>query len=196
VLQQPPRGFDIESVGAGFDAFVAERASETTKAPYEALREAARIDAAFHRVLRAPAVAPFRPGQADAARLTDSRLALSPAVALLAEHFRLCEARQALLDAHADVDAHATGGMVLAEPRSAAAHFLLARVDERIALLPLEPREAELLSLLCELPLNAALARLEASCSPEERTELPEKAQAWLARSVRLGVWAGFMTGV
>jgi len=53
----------------------------------------------------------------------------------------------------------------------------------------LEPREAELVDLLCNHPVRDALARLESACGEAEIEELPANTQRWLARSVKFGFW-------
>jgi hypothetical protein len=109
-------------------------------------------------------------------------------VALLKEHFALCQLRASLLEGASD------GPLSHGDRLPAARHWLLARHATQLGLLALEPLEAELLHLLQAYPLAQALGRLEASASEPERAQLPERAQAWLARSVRLGVWAGFVS--
>jgi len=147
--------------------------------------EAAQIDAAYHSVFRAPAVSAYQPTAADSERLLRGRLRFSPAMALLSEHWRLCEMRPRAL-ASADetplpLDAR------LAEPQ----RWLLGREQLTLRLWPLAPRQAELLELLRQDSVPNALARLEAQCSPAERRELSRQVRDWLAQSVQLGVWIG-----
>jgi len=192
----PPRGFDIEAAGEGFEETLARQLADgdtvvtASGRPVEgaAVLDSARIDAGFHRVTRAPQSEPLRPGPADVARFSSSCLALSPTVALLQERWALCELRASFLDGPSD-DAVALGERLPA-PR----HWLLARHGTQLGLLALEPPEAELLGLLQAHPLEQALGLLEAGASEADRLHLPERAQAWLARSVRLGVWAGFVS--
>lgn len=191
LVKRPPRGFDIDAIGEHFELSVAEWFHQAAEASLgvdaAAVLEAARVDAAFHRVTRAPHGAPFRPAPADAARFADHRLRLSAAVAVLQERWPSCELRMGLVDEPSDA------AVRLPEPWPAARHWLLARHASKLGLLALEPLEADLLGLLQQLPLAQALGRLEAAVPPEERDSLPGRAQAWLARSVRLGVWAGFV---
>jgi hypothetical protein len=188
LLDQPPRDFDLESIGQGFEARLARELrggfQPQRAVPVEALMDAARIDAAFQRVLRAPLTPPFVPTAEDVPRLSACRLTLSPAAALIAEHWPLCELR-----AVAGPDASPAA---LGERAHAAQHWLLLRRGAtELRRLPLEPLEAELLQLLTEQPLAQALAELEIRAGAEHRSSLPGRAQAWLAKSVELGVWSG-----
>lgn len=184
LVEHPPRGFDIDTVGHGFAETLAQLVPEDA-----AVREAAALDAAFHRVTRAAQREPFRPAAEDAPRLASSRFVLSPSVALLSEHWPLCQRRLELVDQKGDETIR------LGEPFAEVRHWLLARHQAKpslkLSLLALEPAEAKLLQLLQQYPLEQALGLLEAAASEAERAALPERAQAWLARSVQLGVWSG-----
>ena len=193
LLARPPRGWDIDSVLVGFDDFLPEAlasgtvpiAGQRVNLEPLAVAQAARIDAAFHRVFRAPAVAPFHPGPEHAEQLLASRLVASPSAAVLEEHWPLCELRRSLA-----ADARETAVELperLSEPR----FWLLQSSGTKLNLLALEPREAQLWRLLQELSVGAALERLERDCSNDELVELPASTQRWLARSVRLGLWIG-----
>jgi len=194
LVERPPRGFDIDAIGDDFAMSLAEQLPENgtvvtdsgLRVEAAAVLDAAHVDAAFHRVTRAPRSEPLRPGPADAARFNDSCLRLSAGVALVQERWPLAELRMSFVERQGD------GQISLPERWPTPRHWLLARHASKLGLLALEPREAELLGLLQLLPLEQALGRLEAAASPAERESLPERAQAWLARSVRLGVWAGF----
>ena len=177
LIARPPRSWDVDRVPDGFDAFLA------TTHPAGPHVEAARIDAAYRDVFRAPEVTPYRPTRDDAATLLDAQLVPSPAVAIVEEHSALVELRRAILDRPADarVDAPPSHDDV----RS----WVIVRGEEATATLPLERREAELLRLLADAPIRHALARLEATCTDEERATLPNQTRAWLARSVQLGLW-------
>lgn len=192
LVDRPPRGFDIDTVGHGFAETLAQLVPEDA-----AVREAAAIDAAFHRVTRAPQREPFRPTAEDAPRLASSRFVLSPSVALLSEHWPLCQRRVGFVDQKGDAagDRKGNESVELGEPLSDARHWLLARHQAKpnlkLSLIALERAEAKLLQLLQQYPLEQALGLLEATASEAERAALPERAQAWLARSVQLGVWSG-----
>jgi len=191
LLERPPRGYELDAIGDDFELSVAARLSEEegdSDWPIDpaAVLEAARVDAAFYRVTRAPHSAPFRPGPTDAAHFGDSCLRLSPAAALVQESWPLSELRARLLDRQDEPQ------IKLAERLPTTRHWLLLRHETKLGLLALEPREAELLDLLQRLPLEQALGRLEAAAAPAERERLPEQTQGWLARSVRVGVWVGF----
>jgi Putative DNA-binding domain len=201
LVDHPPRGFDIDAVGHGFAETLARLLPEGGRVESKASRqvdvaavlEAARIDAAFHLVARAPLLEPFRPTAEDAPRLASSRFVLSPGVALLSEHWPLSERRLGLVEPKGD------DAVELSEPLRDARHWLLARhqtklgleASLKLGLLALEPAEAKLLRLLQQHPLEQALGLLEAAASDAERVQLPARAQAWLARSVQLGVWSG-----
>lgn len=180
LAQRPPRGFDIDTVGDGFAEFLASELAGTAPA------DAAPIDAAFHRVAGAPQTEPLRLGPADAARLGSSCLALSPSVAILKERWRLCELRAKLLEQTSE------SVVMLPERLPEPQHWLLTRNGTTLGVVALAPLEAELLCLLQQYPLEPALAHLEATTPELERAQLPERAQAWLTRSMLLGIWAGF----
>ncbi len=198
LVARPPRSWDLDRVGDGFADFLSEALPDAElelpaprgRLPRQALLEAARIDAAYRDVFGAPATAPYAPALDDAARLLHGKLRLSPAVALLTESWPLCELRRRLL-APQPADASLALGARWDAPRS----WLLGRDGLRLGLLPLEPREAQLLGLLATHTVAAALSQLEADCaasgSETERQQLPELVQVWLARSVKLGIWAG-----
>jgi hypothetical protein len=191
---RPPRSWDIDQVGVGFADFLSDELPDTDleldpargSLPRLALVEAARIDAAYHDVFGAPAVTPYVPAFDDAAQLLQGTLRLSPAVALLTESWPLCELRRRWLGDRTVEDPLRLGPR-LSAPRS----WVLGRDQLKLGLLALEPLEAQLLALLTRHPVGIALARLEEECSETERPQLPELVQAWLARSVRLGIWAG-----
>ncbi len=195
LTEHPPQGWDLDQVADGFDAFLArELAGSETVAPLppaaplatEALLEASRIDAAFHRVFRAPEARPYQPSAADAAHLLDGRLLLSPAAALLVEHWPLCATRAGALEKSGE------SALELPPRLDEPLHFVLRRRDLALWLSPLEAREAELLDLLTRYPVGEALALLEEGCATdEERSALPARARRWLARSVELGLWVG-----
>jgi len=194
LLWRPPRGYDIEAIADEFEASLAAQLPETGQVASDssleaaAVLEAARTDAAFLRVARAPRGEPFRPGPGDTPRFADSCLLLSNSVALLREHWPLAELRLRLIEHDQD------SSLRLGDRRSTPCHWLLSHQSGKLGLLALEAREAELFELLQRLPLQHALGRLEVAAPPEERASLPERAQAWLARSVRLGLWQGFVS--
>lgn len=188
----PPHDWDIDTVGAGFAEFLRGtlRAGElelggTRRVACAALLEAAQIDAAYHAVFRAPAVSAYQPTAADSERLLRGRLRPSPAVALLSEHWPLCEMRPRALASAGETPLSLAAR--LAEPQC----WLLAREQLTLRLWPLAPRQAELLELLRQDSVPNALARIEAQCSPAERGELARHVREWLAQSVQLGVWTG-----
>lgn len=190
LLANPPRGWEIDRVPDGFEAFFEAFFEGTLEWPDASARQAwiesARIDAAWRDVFRAPKVPPFRPSQADASRLLESRLTPSPAVRVILERFPLLDLRKKTLG-----DPSATrvaSPPPLAHPRA----WALVRNDEGILQISLEPREAELFALLRDFSVRDALARLEHACSADERVLLPAKIRAWLARSLEHEFWIGF----
>jgi hypothetical protein len=197
LLARPPRDWDIDSMLVGFDDFLLEALAadalpiaERQRVGLEPLAvvQAARIDAAFHRVFRAPAVVPFHPGPEHAEQLLASRLVASPSAAVLEEDWPLCELRRSIAGDTAEA-------AVALPKRLGQPHFwLLLRAGTKLSLLALEPREAQLWRLLRELSVGTALQTLERDCSNEELVHLPTNTQRWLARSVTLGVWVGLET--
>lgn len=193
LLARPPSDWDIDSMLVGFDDFLLEALPPGTvpiagqRAGIEPLAvvQAARIDSAFHRVFRAPAVEPFHPGAEHAEQLLSSRLIAAPTAAVLEEHWPLCELRRSVALAAGEA---AVG---LPERLSQPRFWLLQRTGTKLGLLAVEPREAQLWRLLQELSIGTALERLERDCADDERVDLPTSTQRWLARSVTLGLWVG-----
>lgn len=196
LLAHPPRTWDIDAAVTGFQDFLDEVApspsvpldGQSALVDRSALLQAARIDAAFHDVFRAPQVEPFRPGAEHAERLLASRLLRSPAAVILEQDWALCELRRTLA-----ADQRETA--VALPPRLGQPQFwLLLRSPAQqgqLALEALEPLEARLLRLLERLPVGQALAQLEQECPGSRLPELPNDAQRWLARSVQNGCWCG-----
>ncbi len=191
--EQPPSGWDIDTVALGFELFLPsclqaealELERPKRRVPSAALREALALDAGYRRVFRAPDVAAYQPAAADAERLLAGRLRFSPAAALITETWALCALRQRALAAPGE------SVLTLQARLPAPCHWLLVRKQVSIGLLRLEAREAKLLKFLQHRPVGVALAQLEAECSREELEDLPARTRAWLARSVKLGVWTG-----
>ncbi len=183
VAQRPPSGWDIERVAEGFEAFFEREAGDDASlAPFV---EAAKMDAAWRRLLRAKSGTTFQPTNEIAARLLDGTLVLSPTVALLCERWPWLEWK-AVLATRAEADAPALPSS-LDEPR----WWALVRERDGIRHVLLEAKEGALLTLLTRRTVREALAELEASCPPGERAALPSRAQRWLAASVQRGFWAG-----
>jgi Putative DNA-binding domain len=188
----PPQSWDLDEIVPGWQPFIAAQAQGSVlvvshpprSLPALAVREAVAIDAAHHRIFRAPRVRAFQPTAHDGAALLRTQLCFVPAAALLTESWPLCELRREALSL-AGEDLVTLGGR-LPKPRT----WLLMRQELSMGLFALEHREAELLALLQRHPVAEALGVLEAQCSPAEREALPTQTRAWLARSVRLGVWA------
>jgi len=192
LVAHPPDGWDIELVAVGFDEFLADEleGKSITIEPggstleSAALIEAARIDAAFFEVFRAPPVEPYVPTAADAERLLAGRLVLSPAAALFSERWPLSDLRRELAGSEGEAP------VPLPSPLSSARSWLLLRKKLQIGQIPLEAGELRLLTLLTRFPVGEALALLEGEWPEGERSSLPPLAQRWLARSVELGLWS------
>jgi hypothetical protein len=214
LLTHPPSSWDVDCVPQGFERFLTsaletapeaaprstgQASSAAPEAPFApqgppplawpraAILEAARIDAAVRQVLHAPPVSPFRPGPDDADRLERGRLRASEAAAWFAESWPLLEQRQALERAGWPETRPAPLPGRHPTPR----FWVILRTSAGLVYLPLEAREAQLLTLLGQHAVGDALARLEAACPDDERPALPARTHAWLARSVELGVWSG-----
>lgn len=181
LLAHPPHSWDLDRAPDGFEDFVVEGFEGDL--PVEALGEAARLDAAWRALFRAPAAAPFRLRPEEAARLLEGRLVPSPGVALFFERWPLVALRRAQegVRGGARVD--------LPPPHPRPQGWALVREPTGIRQLPLEALEGELLALLREHSVGEALGVLEARCASAERTTLPERARRWLARGVSLGIW-------
>lgn len=183
LLARPPRGWSIDEVPLGFEAFFAEAIECADVNRRQALVESARIDAAWRAAFAAEKAPAFRPSDADASRLLDGQLVPSEAVRIVEEHRSLVELRRGLAR-------HAGSGPLALPPLLPLPRWwAIVGVGDGIAPMPLEQREAELLNLLGQHPVRRALACLEQACPPEERAGLPEKTRAWLARSVAAGFW-------
>ena len=181
----PPRGWDIDDVADAFAPFVEGELDHLSAPEREAIVEAARMDAAFRAVFRAPPVTPFRPSADDAAHLLDARLVASPAVAIALEHSALADLRRAIL--RDPSERKLPFPPAWPEVRT----FALVRAEEGTGEIPLEAREAELLRLLEAHSVREALGILERACPLDERAALPAKTELWLARSVQRGWWSG-----
>jgi Putative DNA-binding domain len=191
--QHPPRGWDIDAVAQGFDAFLRDYVPTGSislerpkrRLPAAALHEALALDSAYRRVFAAPAAPEYRPTAADTEHLLTGRLQFSPAAAVITESWALTELRQRALSSEGE------GALQLEARLRAKRHWLLLRKGVALGLMGLEPLEAKLLLGLREQAVGVALALLESDCPAHERADLPARTRAWLARSVRLGVWSG-----
>jgi len=189
LLQVPPRGWDIEAAGLGFVPFLEEELRPEDESTRVALLEAARIDAAWRDVSRAPLRPRYRPSDADATHLLESRLIPSEDLQLVEEHSALLELRRTLNGAGAH------DRIALPPPLAQPRRWALLATEGGVRQLPLEEREAELVELLRSLTVREALARLEKACGAKERESLPAHARRWLARGVQHGYWSGIVRG-
>lgn len=183
LLAHPPHHWDIDRAPDGFDDHLA--ASYGPDELRDPLVEAARIDAAWRALFRAPATAAFAPSAADAARLLDARLVPSPAVAVVSERWPLLELKRSLTASRGE------SAVPLPPPLPGPRWWALVREAAGVRHVALEAREGELLALLRERTVRDALATLEARCDDDERATLPANARRWLARSVERGCWSG-----
>jgi hypothetical protein len=198
----PPRHHDIQRIGDGFDAFFEQEIPAAGAdvggqrvLPREAAVQAVRIDAAFRRVLAAPAQASFAPGPADAAALPASRLIAAeswwlihedwPLLALRMEPAPTSERAEPLPAPHPERRSAAIyagfGADAGAAPREGCGAFAL------------EPLEARLLLALRERPVAEALAEVEQEVQDDARALLLQRAPRWLALSVQRGFWVGIV---
>ena len=194
VNEHPPRGRDLDELAPGFERFFAASLGSAPRSslppPFGeiaslALIEAATIDAAFHRVFRAPPVNPYAPDAGDAERLLQSRLIPSPAIAVVEQSFPLLELRRRLEGDPGETPV----ALPAALPQKQ--YSVIFRSATHMGHVPLQPLEARLLQLLFEHSVAEALGRLEAECSNDERARLPQQTRGWLAQSVKLGMWSG-----
>jgi hypothetical protein len=190
----PPRQHDLAAAADGFEAYLVALqstpawASLAPSANPLACAQAASIDAAFRAAARAESAPPFRPNALQRAleSLAEVQLKPSPAFALLEESWPLLKLRRASLDAEGE------RALDLPEPYPDGPHsWALSRTQEGLHVLALARLQALLLRLLCTHRVGAALERLEAECSPTERSQLPANVQRWLAQGVRHGFWRG-----
>lgn len=195
----PPTDRELDRIAIGFSGYLLDRIARDgtellrraaapappLELPLAALSDAVRLDAAWRAVFVAPSASPFSLSPADAARLADACLERAPSVALVWLGHPLVELRaQALARA-------SEKPLPVPPPSPAPVAWLLVRTQRGVGHRKLDPTEADLFEALFEHPVGVALARLEQSVPESERAALPQKTQAWLARSVRLGVWSG-----
>jgi hypothetical protein len=189
LLARPPRGWDIEAVSDGFRPYFEDSLDEAAPAPRLTWIECVRIDAAYREVFRAEAVPPLRPVESDMAALLSGQLVPLPASRLVEEHSALVALRTTLM-------AKASSAPVGLPPRLAQPQaWAIVRREAGTERVPLDLREAELLTLLGRHPVAEALARLESACPAEERADLPQKVRAWIARSIERGLWSELRRG-
>jgi hypothetical protein len=185
VSVRAPRGWNIDDIPSGFDVFFDDVLECTDASRRKALVESARIDMAWREAFAAPSTPPFRPSDVDASRLLDAHLLPSPSVRIVEEHWPLVDLRRALPREPGTVS------IELPPLLRRSRWWAIVGTGDGVAAMPLEPREAELLVLLGQRSVRAALSQLEHACSDEERARLPERARVWLARSVACSFWSG-----
>jgi hypothetical protein len=183
LLAHPPGGWDIEEVADGFRPFFEDALGESSPDWRLAWIESVRIDAAHREVFRAECLPPFRPLASDAADLLTGHLVPLPSLRIVEEHRALLALRTTLLANPSSATAELPP--LLVRPQA----WAIFRREAGTARIPIEAREAELLTLLGRHSVGDALGRLESSCPAEERADLPDQVRAWLARSIELGFW-------
>lgn len=183
LLAHPPRGWDLERVPDGFEAFFAERVRGHRDAA--ALTAAAQLDAGWRALLRQPPARAFQPSPDEAARLLDGHLRPSPSVMLMEDAWGLLHRKVSLAGPRAE---HASP---LPPRRETSTWFCIVREPGGVRHVALEPGEGALLALLRGFSVREALARLESACEPGAREALPEAARRWLAKGAERGVWVG-----
>jgi hypothetical protein len=189
LLTRPPRSVDIHEAADGFEPFLrAELRGSRAQAlslrlPGAALLEAAAMDEAWRRAHAAPAEPRFHPSSEEAARLADVRLRLQTGCTFLEESWPLLRLRH-------EIAADPGESTVALPPRLPSPQsWAIFRAPGGAAQLALAPRQAQLFRLLSVHTLAEALARLESSAPPKERSRLPASVRGWLAQSMELGFW-------
>jgi hypothetical protein len=192
LLAHPPRHHDLGRAADGFVDFLALewKAHAVALGPHgalpgEALLQAARIDAAYREVWRAPEQPIWHPSAADLARFAQLCLSPSAAFALVEEQWPLIALRQRLSDRDGERPAPLPPALSIPQ------RWAIFRTPQGIAQLPLTSAHARLLELLAQNTLGQALVRLEAEFAGEESEALAVNAEQWLAQSVALGFWCG-----
>ena len=193
LVEHPPRGVDLGRACDGFDRWLdlaLSRGEEPALTPpwpeglpRELVREALAVDAAYRALWAAPRVPPYRPSDADAARLPTSRLVPSEAVALLDERWPLLDLRRRLPALSGDGPVTPPG--VLDSPRAVA----LVRLTDAIVEVPLEPLQVLLYRELARAPLEVAVGALAERAGAA--TDLAADVRRWLRWSVEAGLWSG-----
>lgn len=190
--ESPPRGFDLHDAAAGFNAFLARELppsvrlgpDDSAKIPRQALVEAAAIDAAIGRALYAAEGPRLDLTGCDAGRFARGRLRPTAGLTLLCESWPLLALRRTL-------GTQPVGARVALPPRLVKpSHWVIFHSESGSGQLALSAQQAQLFSLLLAYPVAEALARLEASCPPQERSALPARVRAWLAQSSELGFFS------
>lgn len=195
----PPRERELAKVALGFSGYLLEQLERDgartlrdaaapgppVELPLAALIDAVQLDAAWRAVFAAPDAGRLSLSPGDAARLAEARLERSPSVALVWLGYPLVELRVRAFARQSEQP------LPVPEPSPESVPWLLVRQERGVGHVKLEQTEARLFEELFEHPVATALERLEQSVPESERALLPEKTQAWLARSVRLGVWSG-----
>ena len=191
LLARAPASADIQDAADGFDDFLRATLAEPhvqigrASVPRAAVIEAVTIDAAWRRVHQAPEEPHFRPSARDAGHLGRCRLRPRSGWTVLEESWPLMQLRRSVTSDPGE-------SAVPLPPRLRAPQsWLIFRAPGGAAQMALAPRQAQLFRLLTRHVVADALARLESSASPQERTRLPADVQAWLAQSVELGFWSG-----
>jgi hypothetical protein len=193
LLAHPPRVADLRHAADGFTAHLEATlppggvvpGPRQPKVPRALVVEGARVDAAFRTVLAAPEAPRYRPSAAEAEPLARSRLVPSGSWVIVEETRAMCAQHRLLGDV-------APARPVAPPPRHPRPQALaIARVDEALRVLPLEPLQARLYRLVSLHALDDALARLEAEVADLARPALVSRTQVWLAASVDLGFWRG-----
>lgn len=183
----PPTAIDIAGSGDGFVEFVRTESQRRIQSPAPSIplvQQAAEIDEAFRRIFRAPAVTPWRPDPSETARLGQVRLRAASNIAFVREEWPLVELREAL-----DPDDECP--FTPFEPLALANHWAVIRTLSGVGRVALEDAEYALFKAIQRVPLHAALPAMEVDLSESDRSRLPSRVNAWLARSTKLGFWCG-----
>jgi len=193
LLEHPPRAHDLGCIADGFARFLERHHPQAaprdhgeagSQVPYEAVLEAARIDASYRRVFGAPPQQTWRLGRDAPADLASRRLRVSGALAIVHEHWPLVRLRAAIFERPG------AAPTPLPDRMGHAQAWAVYRSREGMMHMPLAADQARLLELLTDHSLGDALATLERET--QDLASLPARVHSYLAQAMQ----AGFFTGL
>jgi Putative DNA-binding domain len=182
----PPRTADIGDIGNGFVEFLrleVPRRNKTLTPNLTLISQAADVDEAYRRIIRAPPVVAWRPSPTDVLRIAKSSLQAAANLAFVKEDWPLVELRDAF-----EPDSK---GPIDVRPLNAPKHWAIMRVTHGMGRVQLQPDEYELFVAIQNRPLSTVLAELQRQTSSEDIPTLSIQVNHWLTRSMKLGFWTG-----